>query len=151
MYYQVDITLVIFSAVRFGRPVFIYSAVRIRPYGPDSSEIINEHFRNNHFVRSIFRKKFFKHKVKRCKGLCFETIVWSNNFHLMRLKSTGKLCLQCVCSVLVTSVDHWDSKREYKTTWANNSSVFEWLGPKPNRYGPSKYWTCSVFEPPNLY
>ena len=26
--------------------------------------------------------------------------------------------------------------------------VFEWLGPELNDYGPSKYRTCSVFEPP---
>ena len=42
VYYRVDIycftysAVRSFSAVRFGRPVFIYSAIRIRPYGIDS-------------------------------------------------------------------------------------------------------------------
>ena len=36
----------------------------------------------------------------------------------------------------------------YKTTQANHSSEFEWLGLEPSNYGPSKFRTRSVFEPP---
>ena len=95
---------------------FSHSGLEHYEVAPD--QLLDESSKNFLGFRSPTRSCTFS-EINGCKqgfkDCCLRTIysVWSCKIYLVWLKSVSKLNLHYACSEFVSSVVHWDSKREY--------------------------------------